>query len=170
MKESVVLVSDEASFRQLLEERTAEASKLLAISTNMQSLLEKSRIEAVYPLLDVVARCFEELRLIDEKLSELSHKSDSRNLGRIKRILAMNEPDNLTPGEQEMVAAMRTFSDIMRKITEKNTIIKEIFLKEQQAALSEIASIRAQKAKLLHSKKFLDPMDLGEPGRWEVES
>jgi hypothetical protein len=168
----VVLVGDGESFRQLLEDRTAEASKLLAISTDIQSLLEDSRMEAAYPLLDVVARCFEELNLIDKKLSELSHKSDSRSLSRIKRILAMNEPDNLMPEEQAMVAAMKVFSDLVGKITEKGAIIKEIFLKEQQATLSEIESVRTQKSKLLHSNKFLDSVNLSlvESGRWELKS
>ncbi|GHU85939.1 hypothetical protein FACS1894198_4780 [Clostridia bacterium] len=163
-------MDDEVRFLKLLENRTAEADKLLIINSKIQDLLESSQVEATYPLLDISEQCFEELQLIDRKISELSHKSDARNISRIKKILAMNEPDNLTSEEQKMMSAMKTFAGLMEKIMEKNIIIKEIFLKEQQTTLSEIKSIRSQKAKLLHSKKFLDSMGLEEPNQWEIES
>ncbi|GHV29983.1 hypothetical protein FACS189481_3600 [Clostridia bacterium] len=163
-------MGDEARFLELLGNRVAEAGKLLAISGEIQSLLEKSQMEAAYPLLEVNGQCFEELQLIDKKISELSHKSDARNISRIKKILVMNEPDNLTPKEQEMMLGMKNFASLMEKIMEKNRIIKALFLKKQQETMSEIKEIRSKKAKLLRNKKFIDSMGFEEPNQWEVES
>lgn len=149
---------------QLVEKKLNDSREIMNISNEVLKLASESCFEEAYELLDKRGQFLVSVSELDKEIMKASHDIDLKRSGKLKKVLAMNEPDNLLPEERKLALLMQAFASVMKSVMELNGKIKREFERGKIDMMSELSSIGDQKKKLMHSKQFvssgLGPEDL----------
>lgn len=140
----------------LFTKKLAYAAKILQISDEILKLLAESKTEEAFELLEERKKVFEAMQESDQNIVKILHSRDIKRAGQIKKILSLNELDNLKPEEAKLSSAVQKFHKDIKKIEERNNKLKVEFKREQEKLLLKISELQKEKTQILHSKKFLD--------------
>jgi hypothetical protein len=156
---------------ELLESKTNEIKNLLATTLEIDALLKNHDFDALQLLFNKREEIFNKVQAFDEEITEaLNRVEDSKDVARIKKLLALNEVDNLTDNEQRILNLVKEFQGIVKQILARNEEIERRFETEKQAILKELEAIKIRREKIARSKKFIDTMVPTEEARWVSES
>ena len=140
----------------LFTKKLAYAAKILQISNEILKLLSEAKTEEAFNLLEERKKVFETMQESDQTIIKILHSRDIKRAGQIKKILNLNELDNLKPEEAKLSSAVQKFHKDIKKIEEINNKLKLEFKREQEKLLLKVAELQKEKTQILHSKKFLD--------------
>ena len=140
----------------LFTKKLAYAAKILQISDEILKLLSEAKTEEAFNLLEERKKVFETMQESDQTIIKILHSRDIKRAGQIKKILNLNELDNLKPEEAKLSSAVQKFHKDIKKIEEINNKLKLEFKREQEELLLKVAELQKEKTQILHSKKFLD--------------
>ncbi|MGN1039616.1 MAG: hypothetical protein ACI4PI_02935, partial [Oscillospiraceae bacterium] len=140
----------------LFTKKLAYAAKILQISDEVLKLLSEAKTEEAFNLLEERKKVFETMQESDQTIIKILHSRDVKRAGQIKKILNLNELDNLKPEEAKLSSAVQKFHKDIKKIEEINNKLKLEFKREQEELLLKVAELQKEKTQILHSKKFLD--------------
>lgn len=140
----------------LFTKKLAYAAKILQISDEILKLLSEAKTEDAFELLEERKKVFETMQESDQAIIKILHSRDIKRAGQIKKILNLNELDNLKPEEAKLSSAVQKFHKDIKKIEEINNKLKLEFKREQEKLLLKVAELQKEKTQILHSKKFLD--------------
>lgn len=140
----------------LFTKKLAYAAKILQISNEILKLLSEAKTEEAFNLLEERKKVFETMQESDQTIIKILHSRDIKRAGQIKKILNLNELDNLKPEEAKLSSAVQKFHKDIKKIEEVNNKLKLEFKREQEELLLKVAELQKEKTQILHSKKFLD--------------
>lgn len=140
----------------LFTKKLAYAAKILQISDEILKLLSEAKTEEAFELLEERKKIFETMQESDQAIIKILHSRDIKRAGQIKKILNLNELDNLKPEEAKLSSAVQKFHKDIKKIEEINNKLKLEFKREQDKLLLKVAELQKEKTQILHSKKFLD--------------
>ena len=140
----------------LFTKKLAYAARILQISNEILKLLSEAKTEEAFNLLEERKKVFETMQESDQTIIKILHSRDIKRAGQIKKILNLNELDNLKPEEAKLSSAVQKFHKDIKKIEEVNNKLKLEFKREQEELLLKVAELQKEKTQILHSKKFLD--------------
>ncbi|MGN1034193.1 MAG: hypothetical protein ACI4PK_01175 [Oscillospiraceae bacterium] len=154
----------------LFTKKLAYAAKILQISNEILKLLSEAKTEEAFALLEERKKIFETMQESDQTIIKILHGRDIKRASQIKKILNLNELDNLKPEEAKLLSAVQKFHKYIKKIEEVNNKLKLEFKREQEKLLLKVVELQKEKTQILHGKKFLDAAtQQGSHTNWDIK-